>query len=71
MYVYKCVVGMRSWNVPIIKIVKELAEEGIKISRSSISLFLGHYRETGSLRDAPLRGKGGKLNDNNLKFIES
>jgi hypothetical protein len=39
------------------RITKILAEEGINISRTSVSKFLERYRKSGSLFDAPRSGR--------------
>ena len=52
------------------RITKILAEEGINVSRTSVSKFLKRYRKSGSLFDAPRSGRKSKLYQEHLTFID-
>ena len=47
-----------------------LEEEGIKTSRSAISLFLSRYSKTGDIGDAPRSGRNAKLAPEAIAFID-
>jgi transposase len=52
------------------RITKILAEEGINVSRTSVSKFLKRYRKSGSLLDTPRSGRKSKLYEEHLTFID-
>ena len=45
--------------------------EGIKTSRSAVSLFLAQYQNTGNLRDAKRSGRKSKLQNEHANFIDN
>ena len=69
-YGRKRVVSLYSCNVQITKITELLREEGIKTSRSAVSLFLSRYRQSASLHDAPRCGRKQTLTEEQVKFID-
>ena len=52
------------------KIVKLLQEDGIKTSRTSVSLFIGRHKRTGSVDDAQRSGRKPILSLADVNFID-
>jgi transposase len=58
-------------GVNVTNIAKLLKEEGIKVSRSAVSLFVSRYKKSGSLQDANRSGRKSKITDEHLNFIDN
>ena len=56
-YARKRIISLRSSGTTQTKIKELLEQEGIKTSRSAISLFLSRYSKTGDIGDAPRSGR--------------
>ena len=69
-YARERIVSLYSNNVSVTKITELLAEEGIKASRSAVSLFLSRYGQSGDLNDAPRSGRKKLLNEAHVSFID-
>ena len=61
---------MRSSGTTQTKIKELLEQEGIKTSRSAISLFLTRYSKTGDIGDAPRSGRIAKLAPEAIAYID-
>ena len=70
-YARERIVSLSSSGVNTTKIVSLLKEEGIKASRSAVSLFLSRYRQSGSLLDATRSGRKQIFNTEQVKFIHN
>ena len=66
----KRIISLRSSGTTQTKIKELLEEEGIKTSRSAISLFLSRYSKTGDIGDAPRSGRKAKLAPGAIAFID-
>ena len=60
-YARKRIISLRSSETTQTRIEELLEEEGIKTSRSAISLFLSCYSKTGDIGDTPRSGRNAKL----------
>ena len=58
-------------GVNVTNIAKLLKEEGIKVSRSAVSLFVSRYKKSGSLQDANRSGRKSKITNEHLNFIDN
>jgi transposase len=67
---YHCIIVSLCSEKDTTRITKILAEEGINVSRTSVSKFLERYRKGGSLFDAPRSGRKSKLYQEHLTFID-
>ena len=70
LYARQRVVTLHSAGINRTRIAKLLEEEGIKSSRSAVSLFLSRYQQTSSFKDAKRRGRKSKLNHQHQRFID-
>lgn len=70
MYARNRIISLRNSGKKITAIRNILEEEGIKTSRSAVSLFLSRYRKTGRVNDAPRRGRRPKLTEEELTAID-
>ena len=72
-YARNRVISLQSSSVDITKITDIFQEEGIRTSRSSVSLFLSCYHRsgTGSLQDAPRSRRKQILNEQHCKYIDN
>ena len=61
---------LRNSGQKINEIRNNLEEEGIKTSRSAVSLFLSRYKKSGRINDAPRSGRKTKLNEEKLALID-
>ena len=71
LYARNRVNSLQSSGVNITKITDILQEEGIRTSRSSVSLFLSRYRRSGRLQDAPRSGRKQILYEQHCKYIDN
>ena len=69
-YARKRIISLHSSGINQTKIQKVLDQEGIKTSRSAISLFLSRYSRTGDIGDAPRSGRNAKLAPEAIVYIE-
>ena len=69
-YARKRIISLHSSGINRTKIQKALDQEGIKTSRSAISLFLSRYSRTGDIGDAPRSGRNAKLAPEAIAYIE-
>ena len=69
-YARKRIISLRSSGTKQTKIKELLEQEGIKTSRSAISLFLSRYSKTGDIGDAPRCGRTAKLAPETIAYIE-
>ena len=69
-YARKRIISLHSSGINQTKIQKALDQEGIKTSRSAISLFLSRYSRTGDIDDAPRSGRNAKLAPEAIAYIE-
>ena len=70
LYARKRIISLRSSGAKHTKIKELLETEGIKTSRSAISLFLSRYSKTGDMGDAPGSGRNTKVPPEATRFIE-
>ena len=63
-------ISLRSSGTTQTKIKELLEQEGIKTSRSAISLFLSRYSKTGDIDDAPRSGRNAKLAPEVIAYID-
>lgn len=65
------IVSLSTANTSISKIVKILEnEDGIKTSRTSVSLFIQRYKKTGSIEDAQYSGRKAIICQDDIEFID-
>ena len=70
-YARNRIVSLRAANTSISKIVKILEnDDGIKTSRTSVSLFMRRYEKTGSIEDAQRSGRKAILSQDDVNFID-
>ena len=69
-YARERIISLHSSGINRTKIQKALDQEGIKTSRSAISLFLSRYSRTGDIGDAPRSGRNAKLAPEAIAYIE-
>ncbi|CAB4032482.1 Transposable element Tcb2 transposase [Paramuricea clavata] len=69
-YARKRIISLHSSGINRTKIQKALDQEGIKTSRSAISLFLSRYSRTDDIGDAPRSGRNAKLAPEAIAYIE-
>ena len=69
-YARKRIISLRSSGTTQTKIKELLEQEGIKTSRSAISLFLSRYSKTGDIGDAPRSGRTAKLAPEAIAYID-
>ena len=67
-YARERVVALHSSGKNVTQIKKMLECEGIKTSRSAVSLLLSRYQNTGSLRDAKRSGRKSKVQSEHVIF---
>ena len=70
LYARERIVSLLSTNTSVVRITKSLNEEGIKVSRSAVNLFICRFRKTEILHDAPRSGRKLKLSDEQITFID-
>ena len=69
-YARKRVISLRSSGTTQTKIKELLEQDGIKTSRSAISLFLTRYSKTGDIGDPPRSGRIAKLAPEAIAYID-
>ena len=70
-YARNRIISLRAANTSVVKIVKVLQEEdGIKTSCTSVSLFIGRHKRTGSVDDAQCSGRKPILSVADANFID-
>ena len=70
-YARNRIISLRAANTSTVKIVKVLQEEdGIKTSRTSVSLFIARHKRTGSVDDAQRSGRKPILSVADANFID-
>ena len=70
-YARNQIVSLPAANTSISKIVKILEKDnGIKTSRTSVSLFMRRYEKTGSIEDAQRSGRKAIPSQNDVNFID-
>ena len=70
-YARNRIISLRAANTSTVKIVKVLQEEdGIKTSRTSVSLFIARHKRTGSVDDALRSGRKPILSVADANFID-
>ena len=70
-YARQRVIALYSAGINLTKIAKLLEEEGIKASRSAVSLLVSRYQRTNSFQDAKRSGRKCKLKNEHLEFIDN
>jgi len=69
-YARNRIISLRSSGTTQTKIKDLLEQEGIKTSRSAISLFLARYSKTNDIGDAPRIGRTAKLAPEAIAYID-